>query len=50
MMKIKMVLALFLLVGTLIAWSPPIRCADGRPPVLTGGGIMICPFGWDTNR
>ena len=50
MMKIKMILALFLLVGTLIAWNPPIRCSDGRPPVLTGGGIMICPFGWDTNR
>ena len=50
MIKIKLTLRLLLLASSIVAWNPPLRCADGRPPVLTGGGILICPFGWDTNR
>ena len=50
MIKLKITLALLLFVSTLVAWNPPLRCSDGRPPVLTGGGILICPGGWDPNR
>ena len=50
MIKIKTTLAFLLLASLLVAWNAPLQCADGRNPIMTGGGILICPNGWDTNR